>query len=81
MGPLVAVALAPVVAFPVPPTLFPARVKLAQVIRVALPKWTVIDLFPKKAPIPSTVAAKSSVYEAWKGSWVTLPCLPERSPT
>ncbi len=34
--------------------------KFAQVIRVLLPKWTVMDRLPKKAPIPAVVEAKSS---------------------
>lgn len=36
-------------------------VKLAQVMRVVLPKWNTKLRFPKKAPIPSTVEAKLSV--------------------
>jgi hypothetical protein len=39
----------------VPPTEFPVRLKFAQVIRVVLAKWTVMDRFPKKAPIPGRV--------------------------
>jgi hypothetical protein len=38
-----------------PPTELPVRVKFAQVIRVLLAKWTVMDRFPKKAPIPGRV--------------------------
>jgi hypothetical protein len=38
-----------------PPTELPARVKLAQVIRVVLAKWRVIDRFPKKEPRPGRV--------------------------
>ena len=55
--------------------------KLAQVMRVTLAKCTTKLLLPKKAPMPSTVLANSSVYEAVKGSEVIFPCLPERSPT
>ncbi len=43
-----------------PPTELPVRVKFAQVIRVVLAKWTVMDRFPKKAPIPGRVEGKSS---------------------
>jgi hypothetical protein len=46
---------------PVPPALFPSSVKLAQVSRVAFPKWRVKERLPKKEPRPSRVDAKSSV--------------------
>jgi hypothetical protein len=48
------VELAVVVVF-VPPTELPARVKLAQVIRVLFAKWRVIDRFPKNEPRPGRV--------------------------
>jgi hypothetical protein len=57
------------------------RVKFAQVMRVLFPKWTAMDRLPKKAPSPGTVVAKSSMYEATKGSEAIFPYLPERSPT
>ncbi len=38
-----------------------ARVQLAQVILVVLAKWTTRDRFPKKAPRPDSVDAKSSL--------------------
>ena len=56
--PELVVALA--VALSDPPTLPSRSVKLAQVIRVAFPKWTVMERLPKKEPRPSTVDAKSS---------------------
>lgn len=63
----------------------PTASKLAQVIRVVLPKWNTKPRFPKNAPIPSTVEAKLSVYVAVKVELPlvssTLPCLPARSPT
>jgi hypothetical protein len=43
------------VAFAVPPTDVPANSKFAQVIRVLFAKWTVMDRFPKKAPMPGRV--------------------------
>lgn len=48
---------------PDPLQVFPAStaVKLAQVIRVLLPKWTTILRFPKNAPIPCSREAKLSV--------------------
>jgi hypothetical protein len=63
--------------FPLPVS----RVKFAQVIRVVLAKCTVRERFPKNAPIPSNVDAKSSLYDAMNGSEVILPYFPERSPT
>ncbi len=63
--------------FPLPVS----RVKFAQVIRVALAKCTVRERFPKNAPIPSNVDAKSSLYDAMNGSEVISPYFPERSPT
>jgi hypothetical protein len=38
-----------------------ARAKLAHVIRVLFAKWITKERFPKKAPMPSTVEAKSSL--------------------
>lgn len=55
--------------------------KLPQVMRVVLAKCTTKLRLPKKAPMPSSVDAKSSVYSASKGSVVILPCFPDRSPT
>ena len=50
----------PVELFPLPPTVLPTSVKLAQVIRVVFAKWTTKERLPKKAPIPFTVEANSS---------------------
>lgn len=48
---------------PDPLHVFPASTasKLAQVMRVLLPKWNTILRFPKKAPMPSLREANSSV--------------------
>jgi hypothetical protein len=82
-GELVLVALKlplPEVLF-VPPTKFPRRVKLAQVIRVVFAKWTVKERFPKNDPKPSCVEAKSSEKDAWNGSEIMAPYFPARSLT
>lgn len=50
-----------VVVAPQPLELGPTASKLAQVIRVVFPKWNTKLRFPKKAPIPFLVEAKSSV--------------------
>lgn len=44
----------------VPVVVVAATEKFAQVILVLFPKCKVIDRLPKKAPIPSSVEAKSS---------------------
>ena len=70
------------VVFKKAPVPLPAsRVKFAQVIRVLLAKCTVIERFPKNAPLPWKVDAKSSSYDAIYGSEVIAPYFPERSPT
>jgi hypothetical protein len=55
--------------------------QFAQVIRVVLAKWMVMERFPKKEPMPETRDAKSSTYSAVKGSEVILPYFPDKSPT
>jgi hypothetical protein len=52
-------------------------------MRVLLGKWNTMLRLPKKDPIPSSVDAYASTYEASKVSVSAgmEPCLPLRSPT
>jgi hypothetical protein len=72
----VVVVLLPAVTF-----VLGAGAKFAQVMRVALAKWTTIERLPMKEAWPGTIEAYGSSYEAVKGSEVIFPYLPERSPT
>jgi hypothetical protein len=61
VGPPVVVAVVLVVTLLPPVAGGPWSVKLAQVMRVLLLKWRVMERFPKNEPKPLTVLAKSSL--------------------